>query len=210
MTRRFTPRIAAFGLIAGLFAGAATTVAQEPQQPLAQPQQPPGAGRSATEGRAPPVGSEQQTNQAERALESKSGQGGKEEPGSHAPTQKPSQAAIDRPLSEIVPKSPQTEPSKFSQRNARLDKLPLMAQPLPYTAEQQRRIYESVSETKAAPASAAVEPAHVLPNSVEMHPMPKQLVEEIPGLGALHYAKFANKVLLVRAPNRIVVGVIEK
>ena len=154
---------------------------------------------------APPTVSQQQ--QHEQMLNTRSGMGGKEEPSSHAPS---SNAGTVGVATAPEKQDSQTTSSKYSERNAALDKLPIMAQPLPLNEAQKQLIYRSVSETRPAPDADAVEPAHALPSSVVLHPLPKKVVQEIPALGNLHYARFANKVLLVRAPNRIVVGVIEK
>ena len=214
MTRSLT-LAAAITLIA---AGAMAQQPPEPTQPQnVAPTQPAQAAPS-NEGRAPAADDmQQQTDRAERAMQSKSGEGGKEEPGSHVPTTKPSEAGTENTAAaqnpqaqDPVMQNPQTTPSKYSERNAALDKLPIMARPVPLTDAQRRRIYTSVSETKPEPASEAVEPAHTLSADVALHPLPKKITEEIPALGNLHYAKFANKVLLVRAPNRIVIDVIEK
>lgn len=222
-----------------LLAGIGGVHAQQPQQPGESAQQPPPAAQQSpisekrspagqlpnaetpstaqpvTEGRAP--AGEQHLKKEElrhdRAMDTRSGQGGKEEPSSHAASEKPMSTAvfIDGKLAVpgAAPDGP-TVPAKFSERNAELDKAPTMARPLPLTEEEKKRIYESVAETRPAPASDAVQPAHVLPTSVALHELPNKITQEIPAVSELHYAKFENKLLLVRAPNRIVVGVIEK
>jgi hypothetical protein len=197
-----TPRLTLGAVAVTLLAGLGVAAAQQPHQAPAE--QPARAAQPSTEGRAPPGDGQmqQQHNQAQEAVHSKSGQAGKEEPGSHIPTAKPT--------GEPAPKDTQTTPAKFSARNAALDKIPIMALPLPLNDEQKRRIYDSVSEAQPSPDSDSVEPAHVLPSSVVLRELPKGITEEIPAVRTLHYARFANKVLLVRAPNRIVVGVIEK
>jgi hypothetical protein len=168
-----------------------------------------------TEGRGAPGEQHLQKEDArhDQAMETRSGQGGKEEPSSHAPSENPMSTAVfvhgRLAVPGAAPDGP-TVPAKFSERNAARDEVPTMARPLPLTEQEKTRIYDSVAETAPAQASDAVQPAHVLPNGVALHELPEKITQEIPAVSELRYAKFENKVLLVRAPNRIVVGVIEK
>jgi len=216
---QFTGGVAALALIAGL----GLAVAQQPPQATAgaaDPGDPTPSGRaeqqplSVTAGRpstAAPTESLQQ--QGEQAVGSKSGQGGKEEPSSHAPSEKPMDTAVLIDGKLAAPGAPQdgeTVPSKFSARNAALDRLPIMAFPLGLSEAQKRRIYDSVSATRPAPSGLTAAPAEVLPAGVEMHALPDRILGEMPVLRHLKYARLANKVLLVQPPNRIVVGEIER
>ena len=84
----------------------------------------------------------------------KSQQGGKEEPGSHpaAPATN-TDVFVDGKLA--VPGAPadsQTVPSKVSERNARLDAMPIMALPLALTDEQKQQIRASVERRAAGDA----------------------------------------------------------
>jgi hypothetical protein len=59
----------------------------------------------------------------------KSQQGGKEEPGSHASGANTTEALVDGKLAAPgAPQDSQTVPSKFSERNAKLDEEPLVKQ----------------------------------------------------------------------------------
>jgi hypothetical protein len=224
---------AAVALLAGLGVAYAqqppTDAAQQPpasaqQGPVSEKPSParqlpdaekPSTAKPVTEGRGPPGEQHLQKEDArhDRAMETRSGQGGKEEPSSYAPSEKPMSTAVfvhgRLAVPGAAPDGP-TVPAKFSERNAARDKAPTMARPLPLTDEEKKRIYASVAETAPAQASDAVQPAHVLPNGVALHELPEKITQEIPAVSELRYAKFENKVLLVRAPNRIVVGVIEK
>ena len=74
----------------------------------------------------------------------KSQQGGKEEPGSH-PAAANTDVFVNGKL--VVPGAPaesQTEPAKFSEKNARLDVVPIMAKPLGLSDAEKRRIVASV------------------------------------------------------------------
>ena len=75
-----------------------------------------------------------------------SGKTGKEEPSAHAPTQNTA-VFVDGKLN--VPGAPadsQTVPAKFSERNDKIDKLPIMAMPLGLSDEQRRAILDSVKQ----------------------------------------------------------------
>jgi hypothetical protein len=99
-------------------------------------------------------------------------------------------------------------PAKFSQRNDVLDRVPTTAWPLPLNEEQRRQIFNSVMAESSPPAAgaAALKPGSSLSfeQSLDLHPLPRA-VADIDGLHGLQYVKGKDKVLLVRAPNGIVV-----
>jgi hypothetical protein len=155
-----------------------------------------------------PQGVSEQQRQANEALDSKSGQGGKEEPGSHAATTKPmnTPVLVNGALAvEGAPADSQTVPSIYSERNARLDGLPIMAMPLGLSEEDKRRIAESVRADNATQAPTGAQPSQQLPSGIEMHELPKG-VADIPAVRDLKYVRLSDRILLVQAPNRIVVG----
>jgi hypothetical protein len=102
----------------------------------------------------------------------------------------------------------QTMPAKFSQRNDVLDRVPTTAWPLPLNEEQRRRIFNSVMADSSPPAAgaAALKPGSSLSfeQTLDLHPLPGA-VADMDGLHGLQYVKGKDKVLLVRAPNAIVV-----
>jgi len=102
----------------------------------------------------------------------------------------------------------QTMPAKFSQRNDVLDRVPTTAWPLPLNEEQRRQIFNSVMAEGSPPAAgaAALKPGSALSfeQTLDLHPLPGA-VADIDGLHGLQYVKGKDKVLLVRAPNGIVV-----
>jgi hypothetical protein len=102
----------------------------------------------------------------------------------------------------------QTMPAKFSQRNDVLDRVPTTAWPLPLNEEQRRQIFNSVMADSSPPAAgvAALKPGSSLPfeQTLDLHPLPGA-VADTDGLQGLQYVKGKGKVLLVRAPNAIVV-----
>jgi hypothetical protein len=109
-----------------------------------------------------------------------------------------------------APKDSQTTPAKFSERNAALDNTPTMAMPLDLTDEQKQQIYATLSAGQAAPANIEANPADILPSTVVLRDLPKEIAAEIPAVRDLKYVKLQDKIVLVRAPNRIVVAEIGK
>ena len=100
------------------------------------------------------AGPEQQ-RQGEQTLQSKSGQGGKEEPSTKPAAVDQSPALADGKLN--VPGAPadsQTVPAKFSERNDAIDKLAIMAMPLGISPEQERAITASVKQADAPVVSS--------------------------------------------------------
>lgn len=104
----------------------------------------------------------------------------------------------------------QTMPSKISERNAILDRVPIMAMPLALTEQQRQRIYQTVMADKSRSAMVGAEalaPALELSteqalNEAQAFPPSLQDIELLKGL---QYVKAKDKVLLVRLPTRTVV-----
>jgi len=136
----------------------------------------------------------------------KSQQGGKEEPGSHpaAPATN-TEVLVDGKLA--VPGAPadsQTVPSKVSERNARLDVIPIMALPLALTDEQKQKILASVKSLPVAQISA--KPADLLPQTTAVAELPADVKQAIPVMSDIGIIRTSDKILLVRAPNMVVTG----
>jgi hypothetical protein len=108
-----------------------------------------------------------------------------------------------------APQDSQTAPAKYSERNAAIDSKPIMAS-LALTDAQKQRIYDSVGASKPQQAGLTVKPADILPSTVVLRDLPKDVIAEVPEVRDLKYAKLADKIVLVRAPNRIVVAEIGK
>jgi hypothetical protein len=94
-----------------------------------------------------------------------------------------------------------TMPSKYSERNAIIDRTRIVAYPKLMTDEERRRIYAAVMAEKTQPASGAarLEPASELPAGIylnDMHEMPAS-VANIEQLKGYKYVKSDKKVLLV-------------
>ncbi len=158
---------------------------------------------------APPADPQQQQRHDD-AQQSHSGQAGKEEPGSHAPSAKPQQTAVLVNGALAVPGAPansDTVPAKFSARNAADDKLVTLAYTFKTLSDEQRRaIYEGL---KGRPPGAAfnAEVGVVLPPAVELRAIPDDIARRVPQTGDYRYAVADKRVLLVSPLSRAVVGV---
>ena len=103
----------------------------------------------------------------------------------------------------------QTMPSRFSQRNQILDRVPLMAMPFALTKEQRQRIYQTVMADKSRQPVAGAEslaPASQLSTEQalnEAQPLPSSL-QDIEVLKGLQVLKAKDRVLLVTPATRTV------
>ena len=103
----------------------------------------------------------------------------------------------------------ETIPAKFSKRNDILDRIPIMAWPLPLTDQQRKQVYDAVMADQSQPVAGAdaLEPASELSTDQALNGM-RQLPESVRSievLGKLQYVKANNKVLLVEPSTRTVV-----
>jgi hypothetical protein len=134
----------------------------------------------------------------------------KNEPGSQASGQPPSPGGAFVNGALAVPGAPansDTVPAKFSAKNDADDKLPILAYSFKALTDDQRRaIYDAL---KGQPSGAAfnADVAVELPPSVELRPMPDEVVRRVPQTKDYGYAVADNRVLLVSPTTRAVVGV---
>ena len=161
-------------------------------------------------GRATPAAEPQQQQQQEKAQQTPSGKMGKEEPSSHAPSAKPADNSVFVNGALAVPGAPEntdTVPAKFSEQNAADDKLSIAAYTFKLLTEEQRRaIYTALKGQPAGPAFNADIGAE-LPSSVELRPMPDDVVARVQQTKDYRYAVADNRVLLVSPVTRYVVGI---
>jgi hypothetical protein len=207
--------LSATALIAILSLGLVAASAQgaNPNQPNGAPPAQQGASHATPEGVKPTQdqsGSSKvpatadQNRQGEQAVSTPSGKTGKEEPTAHAPTQS-SAVLVDGKLN--VPGAPadsQTVPAKFSERNDKIDKLPIMAMPLGLSDEQRRAILDSVKQADRPVQTTSAKPAEELPIGIEVHDL--GVAANIPEVANLKFVQTPDRVLLVQPSNRIVVG----
>jgi hypothetical protein len=188
-----------------------------PNQPNGAPPAAQGASPATPEGVKPtqdqsgssqvaPTNSPQR--QGEQAVSTPSGKTGKEEPSAHAPTQNTAQNAavlVDGKLNVPgAPKDSQTVPAKFSERNDRIDKLPIMAMPLGLSDAQRRAIVDSVKQAGQPVQTTGAKPAEQLPANIVVHDL--GVSANIPEVARLKYVRTPQGVLLVEPSNRVVVG----
>src|SRR3954447_22608095 len=147
--------------------------------------------------------------QGDNATHSVSGRSGKEEPGSHAPTQNDTAVLVNGAWNVAgAPADSQTVPAKFSKRNDAIDHVPIMAMPvLAFSNEQKRSIIESVRGANKPAQSTSAKPAEELPIDVTVHDLPAAASD--PALAKIKYVRAQGRILLVEPTNRIVIGEIE-
>jgi hypothetical protein len=205
----------------GLLLGAPANAQQQPRQAPATEQAPaavqpapsqPAAAEPAQSGAGSVALDEkekdEQQSKAEKAVHSTSGKGGKQEPSVSDP-QPPAAGPVLVNGRLNVPGAPadsQTVPAKFSERNARIDSLPIMAFPLGLTEEQRRRIAALVQAEKPHVHKLHSELSQELPLDVVLNDLPPELKAEVPAVSGLMYVRTPDRVLLIAPANRIVVG----
>jgi hypothetical protein len=195
--------VSVLALVAGVGIASAQQPAQQPATPAQQP--------AVNDGKQlqDPKPEQDQKN----AQETPSGKLGTIEPSALAPTEKPKDAAVLVDGKLTAPGSPadsQTVPAKYSPRNAELDELPTMAFPLPLTNEQKQQIYAALSKSNAPVAEVSAKPADQLSSSVALNDMPADATQQLPWMKDFKFIQLTDKVLLVSAPNMIVIGEISK
>ena len=132
-----------------------------------------------------------QHQQGSQSATSKSGQGGKEEPGSNAPSQDTAVFVNGKLNVPGAPADSQTVPAKFSQRNDAIDKTPIMAMPLGLTDAQKKKIADSIKLADKPVQTTRAKPAEELPWTIMIHDLPNAATEDMPD------------VKYVRTPDRI-------
>jgi hypothetical protein len=175
---------------------------------------PPAAQSQTTQPQAQPQGQPlaqpEQQRAADDAVHSRSGQGGKQEPGSNPPARDQGPVLVDGKLN--VPGAPQDSqavPAKFSERNAALDRLPIMALPLAFSDAQKQAIVEGVAQANVPVARIDPRPAEILPNTVETHEWPESVKAKVPDLENYKYVQLGDRIVVVTTANKIVVGEIK-
>src|SRR5262249_33343919 len=156
----------------------------------------------------PPAPDSQQKSQKEKAQQTPSGQMGKEEPSSHAPSAAPPANAVFVNGALAVPDAPantDTVPAKFSAKNAADDALITVAYTFKtLTGDQRRAIFEALKGQPAAAVNA--DGGTELPPGIELRPVPDEVVARVPQTRDYRYVVGNGRVLLVGI-TRIVVGV---
>lgn len=138
----------------------------------------------------------------------KAQQTGTEEPGSHKVGPNNDAVFVDGKLNVPgAPQDTQTVPSKYSEHNAEIDALPIMAMPLGLSDEQKHRIAEVVAKSDAPVAAIEAKPADLLPVATPVSELPQDVGVDIPGV---KFIRTKDAILLVRPSNMVVVEAISK
>ena len=165
------------------------------------------AGLAAAQQQPPPADAQQQSQQ-EKAQQTPSGQMGKEEPSSHAPSAAPPANAVLVNGALAVPDAPantDTVPAKFSAKNAADDQLITIAYTFKTLTDDERRaIFGALKGQPAAAFNADV--GTELAPAIELRPVPNEVTARVPQTKGYRFAVANNRVLLV-GTSRIVVGV---
>ena len=166
-----------------------------------------GIGLAAAQQQPPPADPQQQSQQ-EKAQQTPSGQMGKEEPSSHAPSAAPPANAVFVNGALAVPGAPantDTVPAKFSAKNAADDALITIAYTFKTLTDDERHaIYQALKDQPASAFNADV--GTELPPGIELRPVPNEVTARVPQTRDYRYAVGNGRVLLV-GTSRIVVGV---
>jgi hypothetical protein len=157
---------------------------------------------------SPPSVTPQQQRGVDDAIKSESGKAGTQEPSSAAVQNQSDQAALMNGAWNVsgAPKDSQTAPSKFSKRNAALDQLAILAWPIGFTDAQRKTILGSVREGNARIIKLDAKLTEELQSTVELFDFSSAIHSEMPAMNDLKYVRLEDKILLVYAPNWIVVG----
>src|SRR5262249_40227968 len=138
----------------------------------------------------PPSADPQQQSQQEKAQQTPSGQMGKEEPSSHAPSAAPPANAVFVNGALAVPDAPantDTVPAKFSAKNAADDALITVAYTLkPLPDDERRAIFEALKDQPASAFNADI--GTELPPGIELHPVPNEVTARVPQTRDYRYA----------------------
>ena len=193
---------------------ACTTLARaqagpNPDQPKSPPQAQP-APQSQHSQTSPPASDPKREAEADRALHSTSGKAGKEEPGSHAPSDPPDTMPVLVDGKLTAPGAPQqtdTVPSTVSPQNAADDKLITTAYTFKAMPNDQRQVIYQALKNGPSIGNVKAEVGTELPAKVRLQAIPEQLAKQVPQTKGYQYVVSADRVLLVAPANRIVVAV---
>jgi hypothetical protein len=149
-----------------------------------------------------------QNGQGDKATHSVSGRAGTEEPGSHAPSQDTAAFVNGNWNVPGAPADSQTVPAKFSKRNDAIDRVPIMAMAvLALSDEQKKAIMASVKAANSPVQTTNAKPAEELPWTITVHDL--GISANDPALARMKIVRAQDRILLIDAPNRIVIGEIK-
>ena len=148
------------------------------------------------------LNSPQQQEQADESMQSESGIAGRDEPGTYAPL--PGGTPVFKDGLLDVPGAPRdgpTVPSKFSERNAALDKLPRVI------LNEKQKVALMLGAGGDLVAQINPTFGEAIPSNVTLNDLP-QTVDDLPALRGLKYIRLIDRIILVDPANRLVVGAV--
>lgn len=105
-----------------------------------------------------------------------------------------------------APQDTQDEPAKFSVRNDRIDRLPIMAYPLALSDEQKRAIYQRMIQGPAGPSDVTAKPSEQVPATLALQELPADMAASMPSVRDYKFLRLSDRILVVNPRESIVVG----
>jgi hypothetical protein len=137
--------------------------------------------------------------------QAKPAQAGKEEPSSRTPTGAEPVFVNGKLAVPGAPADGQTVPSKFSERNAKLDTMPIEGR-IDISDEQKKQIAAAVATAKMPVSQINAKVGDMLPATTPVSEMPAAVAAAIPTAGEYSIIRTKDKILLVRANSMVVIG----
>ena len=105
-----------------------------------------------------------------------------------------------------APTGTQDEPAKFSAKNDKLDKTPIMAYPIPLTDEQKRTIYQQLTKGDVPKSNITAKPSEEVPATLSLQELPAEMLASIPAVSDYKFLRTGDKILVINPRESIVVG----
>ena len=113
-----------------------------------------------------------------------------------------------------APQGTQDEPAKFSAKNDKLDKTPIMAYPLALTDEQKRAIYQRLTQgaepgltggaSQASEITAKL--SEQVPATLALQELPPEMAASMPSVADYKFLRLKDRILVVNSRESVVVG----
>jgi hypothetical protein len=125
-----------------------------------------------------------------------------------APTEQPVNNIKESVAGIFVPSSQDTaahNPSIFAH-----DRQPIITHTFNFTAEQRKAIVDALAQDKGAPQDGgiALQETQVVPQDVELKPVPERIAQEMPWVKPYYYVKSGDRIALINPLGRYVAAVI--
>lgn len=103
-----------------------------------------------------------------------------------------------------APQEAEDDPAKFSSKNDKLDKTPIMAWPLALSDEQKRAIAQQLSSAPVSNLTAKV--AEGVPATLALQELPQDMAASMPSVRDYKFLRLSDRILVVNPRESIVVG----